>query len=266
MAGSTNVVYGYDPTGDKDLLAQARPFVYEGTLPRKAMVHRKYLPPVGQQGTSEHPGAPGTCAAWAYVYGLVGSNAAFNNKFSPDKHKNQASPAHIYIQVMQADGNSENVCSGSSFRTYNQFLQKGTPNMKEAAYTPDCTSLWSDYNSDAELDARFAIQAPSVIHAKKDLDSLKGVLASGKPLCYGTALYTDFVSYDNTPVPYVGNNTLSGAYHCMLIVGYDDSCGENGAICLQNSFGTDWGDQGMMWMDVKTFQTLAEEGPALYFP
>lgn len=264
MIHSSNAVYGYDPSGDKDLLAQARPFVYEGTLPDKAMVNTEYLPPVGQQGTLEHPGAPGTCAAWAYVYGLIGFTAACNNKFSPDTPDNQASPAHVYIQVMKADGNSENVCGDSSFRTYTQFLQQGTPNMQIAAYTPDCKSLWRGYNSNAELDSRFAIQAPEIIDIKKDLDGLKGVLASGSPLCYGTALYTDFVSYDNSPVPYVGNGKYSGSYHCMLIVGYDDSCGENGAICLQNSFGTQWGDQGMMWMDVKTFQTTAE-GMALYF-
>lgn len=263
MTHSSDDVYGYDPSGDQKFFAQARPFVYEGSLARRAMVDKRYLPPVGRQGTSNHIGSPGTCAAWAYVYGLVGFNAAHNNDFFPTVPANQASPAHIYIQVKQTDHDPKESCSGSSFSTYNQFLQNGTPNMHTAPYAADCKTLWNTYNSDATPDDRFALQNPSAVKTN-DLVSVKGVLASGKPLCYGTKLYTDFDAYANSPVPYVGNHVLSNSSHCMLIVGYDDDCGEHGAIYLQNSFGTNWGDQGMMWMDADTFQSLAE-GTALYF-
>jgi C1A family cysteine protease len=102
------------------------------------------------------------------------------------------------------------------------------------------------------------------------LDSIRTLISQNAPLAYGTRLYTDFPHYNGTPSPYVGNGhplhnrkTNKMAGHCMLIIGYDDSMGENGALLIQNSFGPEWGCQwngngGYIWMDCVTFQKLAQ--------
>jgi C1A family cysteine protease len=140
--------------------------------------------------------------------------------------------------------------------------------MAAAPYVADCVTLWQAYaNANIPgLDA-FKITKPIAAVATNDLDSVKQVLASGGALAYGTRLYTDWIDYQGTPSPYVGNGTLSrkpGTYkpagHCMLIVGYDDTLG---AVRIQNSHGTDWGSNGLLWMGYETFQTLAQ-GQALY--
>jgi C1A family cysteine protease len=89
---------------------------------------------------------------------------------------------------------------------------------------------------------------------------------------YGTHLYTDFGTYDGTPVPYVGNGIInkkpdgSKRGHCMLIIGYDDTLGtppNQGAFLIQNSFGPTWGQNGRFWMAYSTFSKLSE-GTAQY--
>jgi len=43
------------------------------------------------------------------------------------------------------------------------------------------------------------------------------------------------------------------AQHGIAIVGYDDG---QGALLIQNSFGTGWGEQGYMWMSYATFESI----------
>jgi C1A family cysteine protease len=109
---------------------------------------------------------------------------------------------------------------------------------------------------------------------------MRAIIASGQPLAYCTHLYTDFPSYKGDPPTYVGNGqwlcnkrTHKKAGHCMMIIGYDDdrvyppvpdnSVGLKGAVLIQNSFGTQWGEGGLVWMAYTTFQTMAE-GSATY--
>jgi len=46
----------------------------------------------------------------------------------------------------------------------------------------------------------------------------------------------------------------------MMIIGYDDA---QGAVLIQNSFGTKWGSDGLIWMAYATFQAMAQ-GAAFY--
>jgi C1A family cysteine protease len=43
----------------------------------------------------------------------------------------------------------------------------------------------------------------------------------------------------------------------MLIVGYDDHHG-SGAVRIQNSWGTRWGDKGFAWVTYDTLGKLAQ--------
>jgi C1A family cysteine protease len=57
---------------------------------------------------------------------------------------------------------------------------------------------------------------------------------------------------------------VSGA-RASVIIGYDDTCGPNGAVLVQNSFGSSWGSQwnghgGYVWIDNDTFQAMIQGG------
>jgi hypothetical protein len=260
---------GYDPT-----VVETGPLitpVFSGTLPATATANPKYLPPPQAQGTPQHTGSPGSCAAWASTYGLATYTAAAKSGLSPTSSSQWASPAHIYIQVLTTYNKVLNTCVGSMLTHYLDILKSGgTPNWETAPYYPDCSELWSSYNPNAAADTSFQIPGWAIVHTC-DLQSIKTVIAKGGVLCYGTCLNPGFTTYDGTPSPMTGPlekvKKSDGSYvgHCMLIIGYDDT---QNAVLIQNSFGPDWGCQwngsgGYVWMDYDLFKYLAQ-GQAMY--
>jgi hypothetical protein len=82
------------------------------------------------------------------------------------------------------------------------------------------------------------------------LNNLRTVISAGSPISFGTHLYKDFEKYRGKPSVYVGGGDLmlksngKPDGHVMLIIGYDDTYGDNkGAVRLQNSWGTGWGEK-----------------------
>ncbi|HSV98548.1 MAG TPA: C1 family peptidase [Sedimentisphaerales bacterium] len=67
----------------------------------------------------------------------------------------------------------------------------------------------------------------------------KNILASKGPVVGGMAVYSDFFNY-RSGVYKVTSTSLSG-YHCICVVGYDDT--QQCWIC-KNSWGTGWGEAG----------------------
>jgi C1A family cysteine protease len=263
---------GYDPSGDLDVVHE-RIAVTPPALP-KYTIPSTMLPPVGMQGTPAHLGAPGSCAAWASTYGLATAAAARAGKYDPSATDQQASPAFIYIQVINV---SETPCKGSSLSSYfNILASSGTPNLANAPYYPDCATLISDYHDSKNPppnDPNFVLKKKPKAVSADDAASIQSALADNRPVAYGTRLYTDFPEYDGTPVPYVGNGDVivskkknKPAGHCMMIIGYDntmpypDKSGviKLGAYLIQNSFGTGWGANGYIWMAYETFLALAQ--------
>jgi Papain family cysteine protease len=257
--------FGYDPT-IQEFFPVLRPRYVE-TLPSSYTVRKEHLPPIGQQGTLQSPGFPGSCAAWATTYGLATFTAAKATLVDPSTPAGQASPAFIYIQVLKESGITTATCRGSTFKPYfDQLAADGTPSMQTAPYVPNCSTLWQDYaNASPGCQTAFRIGSVATIETN-DLESLKHVLVSDRVLAYGTRLYTDWGSYRGDPVPYVGNGQIlvnrngKPAGHCMLIIGYDDAIG---AVLIQNSEGTAWGSDGYVCMAYATFQALAQ-GQAAY--
>ncbi|MBL9175719.1 MAG: C1 family peptidase [Verrucomicrobiales bacterium] len=272
--------YGYDPGTSES--AELVDTVEGVDPPVRATVVRKYLPPVGRQGTAASPGSPGSCAAWASTYGLATFTAAKAGDYSPTGPAQWASPAAIYVHVLKDDRFASNVCHGTQMTSYFSILSKGgTATLETAPYTPSCKALWADYgDASPSPDARFTLPPVKAI-ATTNLAALKRVIASNRVLTFGTGLFTDWSSYDGTTVPYVGNGIVakekdgSRVGHCMMIVGYDD---ELQAVLIQNSEGSDWGgtftgappnagrtDAGYVWMAYCTFTALAQ-GRAFFVP
>jgi C1A family cysteine protease len=257
---------GYDPTLREPFDTEQANFV--DTLPAAAIVNPAFLPPVGQQGTAASPGAPGSCCAWASVYGLATFTAARAGRIDPSIPSGQASPAQIYIDVLNGKKVTPGACSGSAFSDYFPTLKtSGVPSMGAAPYIPDCPSLWFAYqNQTIQPNATFIIGETACIETS-DLASIKQVLASGRALCYGTRLFSDWSQYTDGSTPYWGNGEILAskktgkpAGHCMLIVGYNDA---TGAVLIQNSEGKVWGIAGYIWMAYSTFQFLSQ-GQAFY--
>jgi len=78
----------------------------------------------------------------------------------------------------------------------------------------------------------------------RDLDQMRGCLASGSPFLFGFTVYESFESQavahsGVAPMPQPGEQVLGG--HAVLAVGYDDA---SQTFTVRNSWGPAWGQAG----------------------
>jgi C1A family cysteine protease len=79
----------------------------------------------------------------------------------------------------------------------------------------------------------------------QDLNSIKQYLINGSPIVFGIAVYSSFMNITGMiPMPDVNTETLLG-YHCVVIVGFDDS---KLMFKVANSWGTNWGQKGYFYL------------------
>ena len=91
-----------------------------------------------------------------------------------------------------------------------------------------------------------ALQHKAILYQRvtRNLNQMKGCLASGYPFVFGFTVYESFESEQvakdgHAPMPKPGEQVLGG--HAVLAVGYDDV---NQWFIVRNSWGTGWGMQG----------------------
>ncbi len=87
-------------------------------------------------------------------------------------------------------------------------------------------------------------------------DAIKQYLAQGELVVFGAELGDEFMyANDATVLTKQTSFTATGqhAYHAMVCAGYDDTKGSNGAFLVVNSWGTNWGDDGYIWVDENFF-------------
>lgn len=112
---------------------------------------------------------------------------------------------------------------------------------------PDCYPYKTDdspYAPTADRDGRTV--KVSGYQEIGDINQQKDWLDQVGPLAVCFAVYNDFFAYSTGVYHRVNDpsNTLAG-YHCVLIVGYDDT---QGAWIIKNSWGTGWGENGYCYI------------------
>jgi Papain family cysteine protease len=259
--------YGYDP--DLEEPGNPEPPERLDHLPPAATVPTEWLPPVGRQSMPN-------CFVWSTIYGLATFHAARTSQTRPLTPDLQAAPDYAYIRQETVGKNAGDSCQGGSIAKSLDWLKSngGTPSLAAAPNhfkkgdQPSCRVNWSDYHSRTiEPDPRFLITDYKLTHitGKDGLNNLRTAIARGSPIAFGTSLYADFKHYRGGGAPYVGNGQLlhesngKKAGHAMLVVAYDDNHhGRGGAVRIQNSWGTSWGERGFVWMAYETFEKLAQ--------
>jgi hypothetical protein len=267
--------FGYDPNAKEPV--KTEPPKHDGQVGQKASVKAEWLPPVGDQKNMP------ICFAWATAYGLATFNAARKSNKSPTSHALQASPDYAAIRYqLEARKMAVNTCKGSQVGPFLDWIKSngGIPSLEAApsyaqqTQAASCTTNWSKYGSQAIApDPRFVVDYKAIqINGPDGLNNLRTVISAGSPICFGTHLYKDFKKYRGKPSVYVGGGDLilksngKPDGHVMLIIGYDDTYRDNkGAVRLQNSWGTGWGDKGYAWVAYDTLEKLVE-GTGFYAP
>lgn len=251
-----------------------------GELP-KAVDNSKtrWFPPIGDQGSL------GSCAQWAEVYYAGTYEFARYNNLSGITVT--FSPKWTYNWL---NGGSD---TGSGFTSGLQFIRDaGALTMSELPYDEDYRTIVTTVGRWLTASKRRfgAISYVANVNAE-NFGALKAILASGHVVTIATYVYSwkDSRVKDDPSTseddPYVNElvcASVSGRQggHGMCIVGYNDeiwcdvnrdnvvSQDEKGAFKVANSWGTDYGNKGFVWLSYYAVRTpnpsMPSEGALWY--
>ncbi len=217
-----------------------------GNLPSSVDLS-EYFPPIGDQGMY------GTCVAWACGYNLKSFLEAkkygYTNYSDPSKI---FSPKDLFWAIPNDKKGSN--CNGTNFESaLDVILNRGIATWATVPYEDlgDCSQspdqVWTNEAANHKIQNYREIQV--------DKETIKYYLANGRAVVFGAKLGDEFMSWTGDGVLDYQTYGDVGmhAYHAMILCGYDDNKGPNGAFRVVNSWGTDWGDNGYIWVDEDFF-------------
>ncbi|MEL6413857.1 MAG: C1 family peptidase, partial [Pseudomonadota bacterium] len=227
----------YDALDERDPLMR-------GALPEFIDLS-SFLPEAG------HQGAQGSCVGWAVGYALKTYHEAKEGQIVRPDDYYHFSPAFIYNTIKQGD----DCLAGSRITDALDLVQQiGAVSMSDFPYveaTCDLPTL-----AVSERGADYKIKNYNRL-ARGDLFGIKEALSNEKPVVAGMYVFPEFYAWEGNGT-YESTRSLEEArdYHAVTIVGYDDS---KEALKIFNSWGTDWGDDGYVWMDYDTAKQIIRE-------
>jgi C1A family cysteine protease len=222
----------------RDLLFAA-PVVALRALPRKADLRPKGPKVVYDQGQL------GSCTANA-IAGALEFNQ-IKQKLSP-----VFTPSRLFIYY------NEREMEGTVGSDAGAMIRDGVKSVAKLGYPPE--SAWP-YSDDSGPSGKYLVKPPPEVYAEalkhktlsyqrvaRNLNQMKGCLASGFPFIYGFTVYDSFEGQEvattgHVPMPGPTEAVLGG--HAVLAVGYDD---KNNWFIARNSWGPKWGVKGHFTM------------------
>ncbi len=242
----------YGATEDPSKVPSSTNFGFgSDNLPPNYTIIDKF-PPIGNQGNY------GTCVAWAVGYNtktmVNGLSKGYNSSDLASTNK-QFSPRDLFTAI--DDNNKGDNCGGTNFNFAMDIVQnRGIATMATAPYPETIPSC-----SKANLDPAWTQEAAGFKFKwwrKIDgtVEAIKKNVSQNVPVIFGARLADNFMSHNTDDVITSAtsyDNVGQHAYHAMVIGGYDDSKGPNGAFRIVNSWGTAWGASGYCWIDYSFF-------------
>jgi len=213
----------------------------------------KYAPQPLNQGKQ------GSCVAWSSAY--AARSILYARQTGKDPDANAFSPSFLYNQI-GLDG-----CQGS-------YIIRAMENMKQVGALP-LRDFPYDENDCSSQPAQFQLQSASAFRIngfnrlsksgddyKVDMLAVKQNLAQGAPVVIGMMVGGTFMQGmlgQKVWIPSSDDYSKMGfGGHAMSVIGYDDFL-EGGAYQIMNSWGNDWGENGIAWVRYKDFDFFVKE-------
>lgn len=211
----------------------------------------------------KNQGQQGSCVGWGSTYAAATILEA--KATNSDPNEIALSPAYTYNQIHLED------CQGSYILEAVKVLQNGALPFNRFEYTDqDCNRKPSSLERQAA--DKFKIKSADRLSKsgddyKTDLLAIKQHLAQGAPVVVGMMVGGTFMQEmmgKKVWIPSREDYDMQGfGGHCMSVIGYDDYL-EGGAFQLMNSWGTEWGVNGLAWIRYKDFDLFCKEAYGLY--
>jgi len=212
----------------------------------------------------ESQGQYGTCTGWATAFAArtISESIALNRTDQRQNTANVFSPIFVYKGSYSLKGINPTGHEGASISDVLDFIRsEGAVKRSGFEISTDfpSVSLTSYANSRrypisgyVRLSQNF-FDVPST--ADERVVSIKKSLAEGKPVIIG--MKTPLSFYDPRGIDlwrprFSENPNDKHGGHAMCVVGYDDNK-YGGAFEIQNSWGTDWGDGGYIYIRYEDF-------------
>ncbi|TAD83067.1 MAG: peptidase C1A papain [Bacteroidetes bacterium] len=213
----------------------------------------KFAPP------SQNQGKQGSCVAWSSAY--TAQTIAISASRGTNPQETAFSPSYMYNQIGLQD------CQGSYIIRAMELMQKqgGVPFDQFPYNENNCsTNPTSDLNALAQ---RNRIEGYNRLTNSDDpnginLRAIKEHLAKDAPVVIGMMVGGSFMEgmmgrkvWEPTPSD---ARMLGFGGHAMCVVGYDDRLA-GGAFQIMNSWGPEWGQNGLGWVRYADFKNYVRE-------
>jgi C1A family cysteine protease len=193
-----------------------------------AFTWEQYLTPIRNQG------ACGSCWAFAAVGTLEASNAVINGG-ATDLAEQQA---------LTCSGGG--TCMGGWYTPIYDWLGAGQDGLQLEASVP---YEGSDGQCSANGSTPYQVETWGWVDANNTMPSvaaMKAAMCQYGPLTAAVAATPAFIAYTGGVFDEGSNSSIN---HAIVLVGWDD---QRGAWLLRNSWGTNWGENGYMWIEYGT--------------
>lgn len=236
-------------------------FVFEplsgeyNTLPEESSL-LKFCPDVKNQGQQ------GSCVGWSSAY--AARTILYARQTGKDPNTIAFSPSFLYNQIA-LDG-----CQGTYiYRAMETMAMDGALMFKDFGYNEDDCSKQP---SDAQLGTaqQYTIKGYTRLSNDDDdygvnMDAIKQFIAHGAPVVIGMQVGGSLYELDEEvwhPTDRDYDKSGFGG-HAICVIGYDDNK-EGGAFQIMNSWGKDWGRNGVFWVKYKDFAFFTDEAYGLH--
>lgn len=211
-------------------------------------------------------GRQGSCVGWASSYAARTILHARQTGINPNRMP--FSPSYVYNQIA-LEG-----CQGSyMINAMETLLKDGDVPMSQFAYDERTCQVQPDRSIRANA-SEYRIRGYnrlSMDHDKYAVNMLaiKQNLAQGAPVVIGMQVGGSFMQAmqgKETWIPTRGDYSMRGfGGHAMCVIGYDDyHYNGEGAFQIMNSWGPEWGKDGIGWVRYKDFEHFTKEAYGYY--
>ncbi len=205
---------------------------------------KAYAPTPGNQGQT------GTCVAWSSAFHArsIAESIKLNRTNLNEINANVYAPSFVYNQIRKEPG-----CDKGTF--INEALELlatlGVPKYKDLPF--DCDKVINERDlAGASIHKIEGYKALFNANDNNKILPVKKSLAEKKPVLIGMLCPDSFFDAHEAWQPKTEEYEKSFGGHAMVTIGYDDKL-YGGAFLIMNSWGTEWGNSGFIWIRYTDF-------------